>query len=134
MAGASGFEMPDFDKPESFFMLFGLPFVLIGLGMLSSPFWIARKAKKTVYLLTDKQAIIFEGGWSTTIRSYRPNQLGKITRKQKKDGSGDLIFETKVSFDGEGDRRRTHLGFIAIRNVKMVKELIDDLVNRSQEI
>ena len=33
--------------PGSFFPLFGLPFVLIGVGMLSSPCWFIRQAKRT---------------------------------------------------------------------------------------
>ena len=52
MCGASGFKMPDFSKGGfSFFPLFGLPFFLIGIGMLSSPLWSYRKAFKTVYVI-----------------------------------------------------------------------------------
>lgn len=42
--GASGFEMPDFSKGgASLFPLFGLPFVLVGIGMLSSSLWTYKK-------------------------------------------------------------------------------------------
>ena len=55
ICGASGFKLPDFSKGGfSFFPLFGVPFVLIGLGMLSSPWWAHRKALKTVYVITDR--------------------------------------------------------------------------------
>jgi hypothetical protein len=40
------------------FPLFGVPFVLIGLGMLAAPYWMRRKAQNTVYALTDKRALI----------------------------------------------------------------------------
>src|SRR3712207_4913094 len=40
----------------SCFPLFGLPFVLVGLGMLSSPFWMYRRAKRTCYAVTDQRA------------------------------------------------------------------------------
>jgi hypothetical protein len=49
--------------PGSFFPLFGIPFIVVGLGMLSSPLWRGRKALRTVYALTDQRAIIFEGGF-----------------------------------------------------------------------
>src|SRR6266404_1761012 len=37
------------------FPLFGLPFILIGLGMLSGPLWAYRKALKTVYVITNRR-------------------------------------------------------------------------------
>lgn len=48
MALTSGFEMPNFNFKDGFdvFTLFGIPFVLIGLEMLSSPLRMIRKAKK----------------------------------------------------------------------------------------
>jgi len=63
ICGASGFELPDFSEGGfSFFPLFGVSFVLIGLAMLSSPLWAYRKAFKTVYVITNKRAITFNGG------------------------------------------------------------------------
>jgi hypothetical protein len=50
LAGASGLvflslpECANFNQPfDVFFPLFGVPFVLIGLAMLSSPFWASAK-------------------------------------------------------------------------------------------
>ena len=56
------------------FPLFGLPFVMVGVGMLSSPFWLRRRAKRTCYALTDRRAILWEAGWfgSVEVRSYGP--------------------------------------------------------------
>ena len=48
VVAASGFKVPNFDHGFGFFPLFGLPFVLIGLGMLSSPYWLSRMAARTV--------------------------------------------------------------------------------------
>src|SRR5690242_9223926 len=42
------------------FPLFGLPFIGIGLGMLSAPYWIRRAAAKTCYAVTDRRAIVWE--------------------------------------------------------------------------
>src|ERR1017187_1772904 len=33
------------------FPLWGVPFILIGFGMLSSPYWAFRRAKRTAYVL-----------------------------------------------------------------------------------
>jgi hypothetical protein len=41
------------------FPLFGVPFLLIGLGMLLSPLWMRRISRDTYYVITDRRAIIF---------------------------------------------------------------------------
>ena len=132
MAGAAGFGIPDFNEGFDLFPLFGIPFVLIGFGMLSSPYWVIRKAKKTAYVLTSERAIIFAGGFSaTTVRSFVPDRLTNLQRKQHDDGSGDLIFERTVSMDSDGDQRSTDHGFLAIANVKEVEDRIRQLVEAS---
>lgn len=128
MAGASGFKIPDLKEEFDLFPLFGIPFVLIGFGMLSSPFWTMRKARRTAYVLTTARAIIFDGGFSTTIRSFGPDRLTDLRRKQRADGSGDVIFERKLSYDSDGDRQSTDHGFLAIADVKGVEDMVRQLV------
>jgi hypothetical protein len=124
IAGASGFKIPNFKHGFDFFPMFGLPFLLIGFGMLSSPLWMAWKAKKTAYVLTDRRALIFDGCWSAHVRSFAPDRLLDLRRTQRKDGSGDLIFEKKLSYDSEGSKQSTDIGFLAIPNVKDVEERV----------
>src|SRR6185295_11951618 len=76
---------------DRLFPLFGVPFVIAGLYMLSSPLWMMLKASNTAYVITNRRAIIFEGGWSTHIRSFRPTELGQLERREHSDGSGDII-------------------------------------------
>jgi hypothetical protein len=118
---------------QLFFLLFplwGVPFVLIGLGMLSAPYWAWRHAKQTCYAVTDQRVLILEGGLfgKTTIRSYGPGALGKMHRTEQSDGSGDLIFEEVSETNGNGIFRRTTTttsrGFYGIRNVRGVEELV----------
>lgn len=116
----------------SVFPLFGLPFILIGFGMLSSPIWAYRKALKTVYVITDKRAMTFEGGRSLTIRSYPPDKLQNIYRKEKKDGSGDVIIRVKAWVDSDGDRRSEGLGFLRVKNPKDVEEKLKRLAKQGE--
>lgn len=109
------------------FPLFGLPFVLVGLGMLSSPLWALRNARKTVYAITDRRAIIFDSGLSMKIRSYGPDELGELTRKQKPDGSGDIILDEKITRDSDGDAHTRKIGFFGIPDVKEVERMLRDL-------
>lgn len=114
------------------FVLFGLPFILIGLGLLSSPLWAYRKALKTVYVITDRRAITFDGGWSTTIRSYPPSKLQDVYRKEKKDGSGDVIIARGAWRDSDGHRQSEELGFLRIANPKEVEQMLKQLAGRAE--
>lgn len=126
VAGASGFRWPDFSKGGfAFFPLFGVPFVLIGLGMLSSPFWMWRKAKNTLYVVTNRRVIIFEKGRGMTITSYTKDQMSKLTRTEKADGSGNLFFSEQVTKSND-DTRTTQVGFYGIEEVHLVETLIRD--------
>ena len=116
----------------SVFPLFGLPFILIGVGMLSSPYWARRKARGSVYVLTDRRAILFTAGWrgSMTVRSFEPERLNDLRRNQHSDGSGDLVFAQDIHRDSDGDRRSTDVGFMAIREVKQVEEMVRTLARK----
>ncbi len=126
IAGAAGFKVPNFNQGADLFPLFGIPFVLIGFGMLSAPLWMLRKSRRTVYVVTDRRAIIFDGGLhSTTIRSYwAAAHLGDLRRNQRDDGFGDLIFDRRVSHDSDGKAQQTDVGFFAIPEVKAVENLV----------
>ncbi len=114
------------------FPLFGVPFILIGLGMLSSPLWAYRKARRTVYVITDRRAILFEGGRSTTVRSFAPQQLRNVFRKERKDGSGDVVFSSRTWRDSDGDRHAQDVGFMRIQNAKAVEDLIQELARTAE--
>lgn len=127
IGGASGFRMPQFDSGWSFFPLFGLPFLLIGLGGLSSPFWLRRKARWIIYAITSERAISIEGAKSITVQSYLASDLVDIERTEHQDGSGDLILRRESRKDSDGDRQTTKYGFFAIDDVRRVGNLIETL-------
>jgi hypothetical protein len=110
------------------FPLFGVPFLLIGLGMLSAPWWARRKAKQTCYAVTDQRAIIREPGGvgGMTVRSFGPEQLQRIVRTERSDGSGDLVFQEDISYGHRGRRHVTQAGFLGIARVREVEHLIND--------
>ena len=133
MYGVSGFKMPDFSKGGSgFFALFGLPFVLVGIAMLSSPLRSYRKALGTVYVITDRRAITFDAGWTTTIRSYPPDKLRNIHRTEKRDGTGHVVFGDQPVWSGsEGGLQSLGLGFLNIRDPKTVEQMLRILAERA---
>jgi hypothetical protein len=115
------------------FPLFGLPFVLVGLAMMSAPYWAYKKAKSTVYAVTDKRLLVISEGRSKTVHSFDPDQIGDITRRERPDGSGDIIFARIVDDETEGYRRSrvTENGFLAVPDVRTVERHVRDLKERA---
>lgn len=112
------------------FPMFGLPFIVIGLGLLSSPYWQRRRALRTCYALTDRRALVWEAGnfGSVTVRSYEPGALKAMERVEYADGSGDLVFEeVRRVWAGSQGRRRTSTerrGFLAVDDVRTIEALV----------
>jgi hypothetical protein len=59
----------------AFFPLFGIPFVIAGLCMVLSPVWAWRRAKSTIYALTDRRAVIASDFPMRAMTSVEPMQL-----------------------------------------------------------
>src|SRR5262249_42546884 len=77
------------------FSLSGLTPAVGGVLLVTSPLWMGSVARKTVYALTDKRAILWEPSLfsAVQVRSYTASGLGAMTRNERGDGSGDLVFE-----------------------------------------
>jgi hypothetical protein len=123
----------DAPGPMRLFPLFGLPFVLIGLGLFTSPFWIMRNARRTVYVVTDRRAIVLGGRASgaVSVRSFEPEKLGDLRREQRADGSGDLVFGQDEKVGSKGRTRMVDYGFLAVRNVREAEEYVRALARRA---
>ncbi|GAB4150416.1 MAG: hypothetical protein Tsb009_25240 [Planctomycetaceae bacterium] len=136
-----GFQQGDDFVPKIFacFPLFGVPFLLVGLGLVSAPYWAARRARKTLYALTNRRAIIWEAGWwkSVTIRSFRGDDLKKMIRKERSDGTGDLIFEDMtqlIQAHSDGVHLARHqVGFLGVENVRELERLVKETLLHSSD-
>lgn len=110
------------------FPLWGVPFILVGLGMLTSPYWARRTALGTVYVVTDRRAILFERAFRTlTVKSFLPDQLTRVYRVERSDGSGDVVLREDETRDSDGDRVVKKSAFVGIPDVRRVEALIRDL-------
>lgn len=102
------------------FPLWGLPFVGIGFAMLSSPWWTWRAARRTLYVVTDRRAVVFSasGLRGVAVRSFAPDALRDTRRVERPDGSGDLIFAETGHRDSDGDLVATTTGFKTLADVR----------------
>jgi hypothetical protein len=120
----------------SLFPLFGLPFVLIGVSLLATPLWVMRSAKRTVYVVTDRRAIVIRGGLrrSVSVRSFLPEKLTDLRRDQNADGSGSLVFGQDVNVSSRGRRYAADYGFLAVPNVREAEEYVRALARSAARV
>jgi len=134
VAGASGFRVPNFSEPSGFFPLFGVPFILIGIGLLTSPWWLRREARHTGYFITNRRAVLIRRNvfGEYTVRSFYPKSLQTLERVQLADGSGDLILERYTTRDSDGDKSVNEVGFYGVPDVKEVESLLTELAQSAK--
>jgi len=133
VCGAARFRLPTFTSPADFFPLFGLPFVAIGVAGLSSPLWLRWAAKKVVYVVTNQRAFSIEGMRTVTVRSYLPSQIANVTRRERPDGSGDLVLAVESYAGNRGATNTRERGFFGLAEVRRVARLLEDLAARQRE-
>lgn len=116
--------------PFGGFSLFGVPFVLIGIGMLAIPFWVYYKSLNSIYAITNRRAMTIEGGRAFTIRSYPPEKLQDIYRRERENGFGDIIFAFDTWEDSDGDSHKNDLGFLNIQEPKRIEKMLKKLAGQ----
>ncbi|MBK9449670.1 MAG: hypothetical protein IPN95_09665 [Bacteroidetes bacterium] len=83
------------------FVLFGVPFVFIGLYLVFGRFFAdANRRAKTIYAFTRERVIIRTGGGNTTVESIPIASLAELTLEQKADGSGTILLRPDISTPG----------------------------------
>ena len=111
-----------------FFTLFGTPFVLIGLVMFGSPFFMWRGVKNTVYAITDQRAMILTRSFfSTNAVSVWPDDLGKLQRKERAGGFGDVLFGESSFADHQTLGKLPANGFFNVPDMREVERLFKNL-------
>lgn len=101
------------------FLVFGLPFVAVGIALLGLPVFEAVRAMMTAHVVTDRRIITVRGGpWKST--EIRP--VAALTFAQRRDhasGRGTLRLGFGVEVDSDGDPRSIQ---VAWRGIPAVRE------------
>jgi hypothetical protein len=106
------------------FPLFGLPFVLVGLGMMAAPFLAWRWARKTVHVIGDKRIVSLTVGRKLKVKTYPIGTVVRTERTESRNGSGTLKVVTGVKRDSDGDKVETTEVFYGIPDVRKVERLL----------
>lgn len=79
---------------DMLFPLFGVPFVLVGLGMLAKPFLPLLRRGTTVFAVTDKRILRIDIGSTRRMRDIRPADILRVSKTVRRDGSGSIRLRT----------------------------------------
>ena len=110
------------------FPLFGVPFILIGLAMLSAPFAPLFWTNKRLYAVTDARVIELRLGRQLQSKSVELKDLGSIERVEGPDGAGTLKIAFGTTRDSDGDRL---VEYLQIGEVDSVMKA-DDTIRRAK--
>lgn len=111
--------------------LFGLPFILVGLGMMLLPFGVLRSAHRTVHVLTSKRLLTITEGRIKRVKSVFPDQIRSIERTERPDDSGNLRLILGYEKDSDGDTVTKTQDLVAIPDVRRVEGLLMELKRRA---
>lgn len=113
-------------------LFMGMPFVIGGLGLALMPWWWPNVTRRTVYAISDQRLLIVRDLLKRKVTSYGPEDIDVVERRERRDGSGDVIFrreetrKLKHHHDPQGKRRvgEREVGFFGIPEVRQVEEAI----------
>jgi hypothetical protein len=107
------------------FVLFGLPFVVVGLGMMAAPFWMARRARRSAWVVTARRiASLMLTRRGVTVRTILARNLLAIERTENADGSGGLKLLFGEGRDSDGDKVERAETIEGVQDVRRVEQLI----------
>ena len=108
--------------------VFGIPFLVAGLGMLLSPLWYYVRGMRATYALTESRAVIDIAGFMPRRISVPLSQIQFIDVRESSDGSGDVYFKETVTSTSDGTSVRRE-GFVAVDDAQKVEQLLRDAVD-----
>jgi Bacterial PH domain len=113
-----------FTKSFTVFPLFGLPFLLVGLGIVLAPLWAYLNGRRTVYAVTNQRVMVVTGGNSRSVKSYTPADILGVEHRERPDGSGDIVILTNAITRTNNMTSQVKVVLSGVPNVKQVAQQV----------
>lgn len=107
-----------------FFSLLLIPFVAAGFFMLWAPFETLRKARRTIFGLTDRRMLSVTAGRKLESTSVMLQQMGPIDVQVGSKGYGNVRIQTGTGLDSEGDQTINRFELLGVPDVARLKGLL----------
>lgn len=122
------------DAP-SFFLLWGIPFALIGLYLVFGRFFVdVWQRRKTYYAVTNERVLILSGIFGRNTRSLSLRTLSDMSLRRNRDGRGTITFGPSYPFSGWRTGLYPGTGRYAAPTFEMIEDAqtVYDLIRRTQ--
>jgi PH (Pleckstrin Homology) domain-containing protein len=116
-----------FSKGFAVFPIFGLPFLAIGLGIVSSPLWAYLKGRSTVYAVTNQRVMVITGSGTRSVKSFTPADIVFVEHRERPDGSGDVLIRTTGTTRTNNSMSQITISLLGVSNVKEVAQQVMNL-------
>lgn len=123
------------DRPGWALPLAGVPLLLLGLAAVYAPWWAARLARQTCYVLTNGRAIVLKAhpfGMRST-REFFGSHLRDMHAVEHENGIGDLVFKEIETINADGRAEIRQYGFMGVENVRELELLVRQTLGESGE-
>jgi|LNFM01.1.fsa_nt_gb hypothetical protein len=104
--------------------LFGLPFVLVGLGLMALPFLAWLSARRTAHVVSDNRLVTLRIGRKLKVKSYVLAAVARTERTEWRDGSGTLKVVAGYFRDSEDCTKEQIEMLYGIPEVRKVERLL----------
>jgi hypothetical protein len=115
-----------------FALLWGGMFMTIGACMLLSPLWSWWLARHTLYVVTNRRALLIEAPWRCRIQPFTGERLLNVIRVEDGYGRGDIILDQLPIRGSRGRTTIQEIGFFGLDDVKHVEQLLRATVDRGR--
>ncbi|MBP7862857.1 hypothetical protein KA183_14320 [bacterium] len=105
-----------------FLSIIGVPFTVLGLLLLSSPFYACHLAKKFYYLATDRNLYVIQLGKQISVEKYPREDLINLVRTES-GGKGTLRWTLQGNSARPSYRKAKQTGEVVFKNIANPREL-----------
>jgi Bacterial PH domain len=111
----------------NFFPLFGVPFLLVGLGVILAPLWAYLNGRNTVYAVTNQRVMVISGSGTRSVKSCTPADIVSVDYRERPDGSGDVLIRTTAQTRTNNSISQVTVALCGVPNVKEVARQVMNL-------
>lgn len=123
------------------FVLWGLPFIAVGLYLVVGRFFVdAKQRESTYYAVTAERVLIVSGLFTRKVQSLNLRTLSQVTLIGRPSGEGTIAFgpmnpwaSILITTDWAGARRQSSPHFDLIADAASVRELISGARKKARD-